>query len=80
MKKKEEVMFIDIVFFGRIAEIANQYLKKGKKVLVEGRLKLEQQNDQYGNKRSKHVVSVESLQMLDPKNVNSGYKQQQSQQ
>ena len=41
-EKKEEVMFIDIVFFGRIAEIANQYLKKGKKVLVEGRLKLEQ--------------------------------------
>ena len=73
-------MFIDIVFFGRTAEIANQYLKKGKKVLVEGRLKLEQWNDQHGNKRSKHVISVESLQMLDPKNINSGYQQQQSQQ
>ena len=76
-EKKEEAMFIDIVFFGRTAEIANQYLKKGKKVLVEGRLKLEQWNDQHGNKRSKHVVSVESLQMLDPKNTNSGYQQQQ---
>lgn len=63
-ESKEEVCFVDITFFGRTAEVANQYLKKGSKVLVEGRLKLEQWQDQSGNKRSKHSISVESMQML----------------
>lgn len=61
----EEVCFIDITFFGRTAEIANQYLGKGKKVLVEGRLKLDSWTDQSGQKRSKHSVTVETLQMID---------------
>ena len=64
---KEEVLFVDLTFFGRTAEIANQYLKKGSKVLVDGRLKLDQWTDQSGGKRSKHSVTVESLQMLDSK-------------
>jgi len=66
-EQNEEVCFIDIVLFGRTAEIANQYLKKGSKVLVEGRLKFEQWNDQSGQKRSRHTVVVETLQMLDNK-------------
>ena len=61
----EEVCFIDITFFGRTAEIANQYLSRGKKVLVEGRLKLDQWTDQQGVKRSKHSITVETLQMVD---------------
>lgn len=61
----EEVCFIDITFFGRTAEIANQYLSRGKKVLVEGRLKLDQWTDQQGVKRSKHSITVETLQMID---------------
>jgi len=65
--QKEEVLFVDIAFFGRTAEIAQQYLKKGSKLLVEGRLKLDQWSDQTGQKRSKHSVSVESMQMLDSK-------------
>lgn len=60
----EEVCFIDITFFGRTAEIANQYLSRGKKVLVEGRLKLDQWTDQQGVKRSKHSITVETLQMI----------------
>lgn len=67
-EQKEEVCFIDITLFGRTAEIANQYLTKGKKVLIEGRLKLEQWTDQNGNKRSKHAVTVETMQMLGSKN------------
>ena len=66
-EQKEEVMFIDLTFFGRTAEIANQYLRKGSKVLVDGRLKLEQWTAQDGSKRSKHAVIVENLQMLDSK-------------
>jgi single-strand DNA-binding protein len=66
-EKKEEVCFIDISFFGRSAEIANQYLKRGSKVLVEGRLSFDQWTDQNGQKRSKHSIVVEMMQMLDSK-------------
>jgi len=71
-EQKEEVCFVDITFFGRTAEIANQYLSRGKKVLVEGRLKLDQWTDQNGGKRSKHSITVESMQMLDMKNQDGG--------
>jgi len=63
-EEKEEVMFLDITFFGRTAEVANQYLKKGSKVLVDGRLKLDQWTDKSGQKRSKHSLVVESMKML----------------
>lgn len=64
-EKKEETCFVDITFFGRSAEVANQYLHKGSKILVEGRLHFEQWVDQNGQKRSKHSVVVETMQMLD---------------
>ncbi len=66
-EEKEEVMFLDMTFFGRTAEIANQYLKKGSKVLVDGRLKLDQWTDKSGQKRSKHSLVVESMKMLGGK-------------
>ena len=47
-EKKEEVCFVDITFFARSAEVANQYLRKGSKILVEGRLNFEQWADQQG--------------------------------
>jgi len=71
-EKKEEVCFVDITFFGRSAEVANQYLRKGSKILVEGRLQFEQWVDQNGQKRSKHSVIVETMQMLDSKGDNGG--------
>lgn len=61
----EEVCFVDITIFGRTAEIANQYLKRGSKILIEGRLKFDQWNNQNGEKRSKHSIQVETMQMLD---------------
>jgi len=64
-EKKEEVCFVDITFFARSAEIANQYLRKGSKILVEGRLNFDQWVDQNGQKRSKHSVVVETMQMLE---------------
>ena len=81
-EQKDEVMFIDLTFFGRTAEIANQYLRKGSKVLVDGRLQLQQWTAQDGSKRSKHAITVENLQMLDSKadsqnpNNNNGYGEQ----
>jgi len=71
-EKKEEACFVDITFFARSAEIANQYLKKGSKILVEGRLNFDQWVDQNGQKRSKHSVVVETMQMLDSKGDNQG--------
>lgn len=79
---KEEVCFIDITFWGRSAEIANQYLKRGSKVLVEGRLTFEQWTNQEGKKQSKHSVTVENMQMLPKSDSDGGgYQppQQQSQ-
>jgi len=66
-ERKEEVCFIDITFFGRSAEVANQYLRRGSKILVEGRIKFDQWVAQDGSKRSKHSVIVETMQMLDSK-------------
>jgi single-strand DNA-binding protein len=77
-EKKEEVCFVDITFFGRSAEVANQYLRKGSKILVEGRLKFDQWVDQNGQKRSKHSVTVATMQMLDSKgdSASGGYNAQ----
>jgi len=74
-EKREEVCYIDINIFGRSAEIANQHLGKGRRVLIEGRLVFEQWQDQNGQKRSRHSVSAESFQFLDARGEggNSGY-------
>ncbi len=69
---KEEVLFVDITAFGRTAEVMNQYLRKGSKILVEGRLKLDSWTDQNGGKRSKHSVIIENMTMLDSKGENAG--------
>ena len=68
-EKREETCFVDVTFFGKSGEVANQYLRKGSKILVEGRLSFEQWTDQNGQKRSKHSVIAESMQMLDAKNT-----------
>jgi single-strand DNA-binding protein len=68
-EKKEEVTFVDIDSFGRQAEVISQYLKKGRPVLVEGRLKLDQWDDkQSGQKRSRLGVVLESFSFLDSGN------------
>lgn len=75
-EKREETCFIDITFFGKLSEIANQYLGKGSKLLIEGRLKFDQWTDNNGNNRSKHTVAVENMEMLgEPKQSNQGYQQ-----
>ncbi|HQX50036.1 MAG TPA: single-stranded DNA-binding protein [Planctomycetaceae bacterium] len=64
-ERKEEVTFIDVTLWGRTAEIAGEYLAKGRPVLIEGRLHLDSWEDkESGQKRSKLKVIGESLQML----------------
>jgi single-strand DNA-binding protein len=69
-ESREEVMYIDLTFFGKLGEIANQYLRKGSKILVEGRLQFEQWVDNNGGKKSKHSVAVETMKMLDSRQNN----------
>ena len=68
-EKKEEVTFVDVDAFGKQAEVIGQYLRKGRPVLVEGRLKLDQWDDkQTGQKRSRLGVVLESFSFLDSGN------------
>ena len=64
-QRKEEVTFVDVTLWGRDAEVAGEYLAKGRPVLIEGRLALDQWDDKAtGQKRSKLKVVVESFQFL----------------
>jgi len=64
-EKREEVTYVDVTFWGRTAEVAGEYLKKGRSVFIEGRLQLDTWDDkQSGQKRSKLKVIGEMMQML----------------
>ena len=64
-EKKEEVTFVDVDVFGRTAENVGQYMRKGRPIMVEGRLKLDQWDDKAtGAKRSKLGVIAETVQFL----------------
>ena len=77
--KQEETTFVDVDAFGRQAEVIGQYLKKGRPVMVEGRLKLDQWDDkQTGAKRSKLGVTLEGFQFLDSGGGGGGGGQAQS--
>ncbi|MBU3942363.1 single-stranded DNA-binding protein [Patescibacteria group bacterium] len=62
-QKEEKVEFHNIVLWGRLAEIASQYLKKGGLVLIEGHLQTRSWQDQSGNKKYRTEIVGESLQM-----------------
>jgi single-strand DNA-binding protein len=64
-QRKEEVTFVDITLWGRTAEIAGEYLSKGRSVLIEGRLQLDSWEDKNtGQKRSRLRVVGENMTML----------------
>ena len=72
-EKREETTFVDVTFWGRQAEIAGEYLKKGRPVFVEGRLQLDTWDDkQSGQKRSKLRVVCEQMQLLGSKDGGGG--------
>ena len=64
-ERREEVTFVDVTLWGRTAEVAGEYLAKGRPVLIEGRLQLDQWDDkETGQKRSKLQVVGENMTML----------------
>lgn len=78
-EKREEVTFVDVTFWGRTAEVAGEYLKKGRPVFVEGRLQLESWDDkQSGQKRTKLKVIGENMQMLGAPRGGSGGDEESS--
>lgn len=82
-EQKEEVCFLDFNVFGKQAEILNQYVRKGSKVMLEGRLVFEQWTAQDGSNRSRHTLRVENFKFLDSKSDNApqtgGHNQQNNQ-
>lgn len=64
-ERREETTYVDVELWGRQAEIAGEYLRKGRPVYIEGRLKLDTWDDkQTGQKRSKMRVVGEAMQLL----------------
>ena len=64
-QRREEVTFVDVTLWGRQAEVAGEYLSKGRAVLIEGRLQLDSWDDkETGQKRSKLRVVGESMTMV----------------
>jgi single-strand DNA-binding protein len=66
-QKQEKVEFHNIVAWRRLAEIAGQYLKKGSKVYVEGRLQTRSWDDPSGVKKYRTEIIAENMIMLDSK-------------
>lgn len=62
---KEEVCFIDVVVFGRVGERSKEHLRKGSKVLVDGRLTQRRWETAEGQRRSKHEVVAATVQFID---------------
>lgn len=72
-ERREETTFVDVTLWGRQAEVANEYLRKGRPVFIEGRLQLDTWDDkQTGQKRSKLRVVGEGMQLLGSREGGSG--------
>jgi len=64
-EKREETTYVDVEFWGRVAEIVAEYVKKGNPLYVEGRLKQESWDDkETGKKRARLKVVAENIQLL----------------
>lgn len=65
--RKEQAEFHSLVAFGKLAELAGQYLQKGRRIYAEGRLHTSSWDDAGGQKRYRTEVIVEELHFMDSK-------------
>jgi single-strand DNA-binding protein len=65
---QDETLFVDVVVWGRSAEVVQQYLRKGRRILIEGRLRLETWEGRDGQRRSRYSVVASRVQFLDAAN------------
>ena len=71
-ENKEETEWHRVAFFGRLAEIAGEYLKKGSPVYVEGRLKTRKWQDKEGHERYTTEIVADQMQLLGSRGAGSG--------
>lgn len=71
-EKKEHTEWHNLTLFGRLAEIAGEYLKKGSKVYVEGSIRTEKWQDKEGKDRYTTKIIVNDMQMLDSRGASGG--------
>jgi len=74
-ERREETTFVDVTLWGRQAEVAGQYLKKGRPVYIEGRLQLDSWDDKTtGQKRTKLKIIGEQMQLLGSRDGTATHK------
>lgn len=78
-QKQERVEFHNIVAWRKLAEICGQYLRKGSKIYIEGRLQTREWDGQDGNKRQRTEIVAENMIMLDSRGSSGGGMQNSSQ-
>lgn len=71
-EKKEQVDYHNLVAWGRLAEICGQYLVKGKKIYVDGRIQNREWQGQDGQKRYRTEIVIENMIMLDKAGMGPG--------
>lgn len=76
----EEVCFVDLMMYGKRAEVISKYVHKGDQLLVEGRLKLDQWQDKEGNKRSRLRVMIENFEFMGGGKTQGGMDGKQKEQ
>jgi len=64
-EKREETLFINITAWGKTGEFCNEYLRKGRPILVEGQLRSNDYVDKEGNKRTGFEISADRIQQMD---------------
>jgi single-strand DNA-binding protein len=74
-QKQEKVEFHNIVAWRKLADICSQYLSKGSKVYIEGRLQTRSWDDQTGNKRYRTEIVADNMIMLDRASGQGGAKE-----
>ncbi|HRS96325.1 MAG TPA: single-stranded DNA-binding protein, partial [Candidatus Latescibacteria bacterium] len=72
-KKQERTEWHNILIWGKLAEVAGQYLRKGRPVYLEGRIAYRSYEDQEGNKKNFTEIVVTSMQLLGSRSDQSGY-------
>lgn len=85
-QKQERTEWVSCTVFGKLAEIVGEYLRKGSKVYIEGKMKTEKYTDNNGVEKYSTKIIVQNMQMLDSKQEGSqqapaqqGYAQQPAQ-
>lgn len=71
-ENKERTEWHRVAFFNRLAEVAAEYLRKGSKVFVEGRIRTNKWQDQNGQDRYTTEIIADNMQMLDSKGGSAG--------